>query len=177
MTRDGTPGRRRVARTLHWIVAGMVAPQLALGWATNAAGHRDDWLLLLQWHVGLGVLVGLLMAVRIALRWWRGRTWPGAGDRRRARAATLVHLGLYAVLVVLPASGYVLWVWTGAPGPTVAGLPLPLLFVPPGEDESLRSLAGYAHAGAAWLLVGLALVHVAGALLAARQRRSRVFGR
>lgn len=170
MRRNGTGGRRSVARTLHWVVAWLLLPQLALGWAADAAGTRDDWLLLLQWHVGLGVLVGVLVLVRIALRWRHRRARPGAGKPWRARAASAVHLGLYAILLVLPVSGYVLWVWTQAPGPTIAGMPLPRLFSPPGEDESLRSLAGYAHDGGAWLLVGLVLVHVAGALVAARHR-------
>ena len=67
------------------------------------------------------------------------------------------------LLLLLPVSGYVIWVWMDAPRQLLGVLWLPALFVPPADDESWRALAWYVHVGGAWVLSLLVVLHVAAA--------------
>jgi cytochrome b561 len=43
-------------------------------------------------------------------------------------------------------------------------LQVPRLFSPPADDETWRAIAWYVHYWSGWALLGLVLLHVAGAL-------------
>lgn len=67
------------------------------------------------------------------------------------------------MLFILPLSGYVLWAWIGRPLKWFGLFPIPILFVG-GEDETWRSVAGYTHNYAGFVLMGLAVIHIGAAL-------------
>ena len=157
----------RLLRLLHWWVALAVLPQWALGLAAERVADRDLSWQLLHWHFQLGMLVLVLMVLRLCTRLLLVRRLPPAGEPAwRRRIAAGVHLLLYALLFVLPLSGYVIWVWMEAPLLLWKAIPVPALFTPP-ADETGRAIAWYLHVGAAWLLAALLCLHVA----AAAQRR------
>lgn len=153
------------ARLLHWLVAGLVVAQIALGWAAERAEDRDAGFQLIRTHYQAGVMIFGLMILRLTWRLAKGAPPHPSGEPRwRKQAATITHTGLYALLLTMPVSGYVIWVWMDAPM-TVFGLfDLPKMFVPPAEDETWRANAWYIHVYSSWLLVFLIVLHIGAAL-------------
>lgn len=163
----------RVAGALHWLVAGLLPVQLALGYASESVRDRVLSDALLGAHVRLGFVVLVLVALRLAWRWLHGvpaHAPPGvaAGRWRIARGA---HRILYALLLMLPSSGYVIWIWMGADRTLFGPFEVPQLFTPPADDETGRAWAWYLHVYGAWVLIGLAALHAAAALLHAWRGR------
>ena len=151
-----------VSRALHWSMALLVIVMLALGLriAGMQPGLSDLWLYGL--HKGLGII--LLVLVLLRLLWHRLSPPPaplgppGAWPQRLARWG---HAALYGLLVVIPLSG---WAASSASGLDV------MLFdrwtIPPiaPVSEAWENAAWAVHGAATKLLMGLVLVHVAGAL-------------
>ena len=105
------------------------------------------------------------MVLRLAWRLLSASPSPFPDAARRLRAALTVHVLLYVLLLLLlPASGYVIWVWMGAPMDLLGFVEIPRLFIPPNDDERGRAWAWYVHHYAAIALTALALLHVAAAL-------------
>lgn len=151
------------ARLLHWLVAFLVIAQIGLGFAADWSDRPLSDRLLDQ-HVRVGVLIFCLMLLR--LLWRLGHPPPPLPSRIarwQRRAAELAHPLLYALLMVMPITGYVLWAWT-APSLNWWGVGhVPILFRG-GDDEFWRSVAGYAHEFGAYALTALAIVHIAAAI-------------
>ncbi len=163
----------RVAGALHWLVAALLPVQLALGYASESVGDRALSDALLGAHFRLGIVVLMLVALRLAWRWRHGapaHAPPGvaAGHWRIARG---LHRLLYALLLILPLSGYVIWIWMGADRTLFGPLEVPRLFTPPADDETGRAWAWYLHVYGAWLLTGVVALHAAAALLRAWRGR------
>jgi cytochrome b561 len=150
--------RHRVLRLLHWAVAILLPAQAWLGWTGERSADAAAGLRLLVLHMQLGLTLLVLVLLRLLLR------AAGAGRRTVGPApAAALHAGLYLLLLALPVSGYVIWVWMAAPTALPAGLALPVLFEPPDTDERGRALAWYVHVYGSWALAGLVGLHVAGA--------------
>lgn len=157
----------RVAGALHWLVAALLPVQLALGIASESVRDRVLSDALLGAHFRLGIVVLMLVALRLVWRWLNGalgRAPPGV-TVGRWQLARSVHRLLYALLLVLPLSGYVIWVWMGADRTLIGPLQVPVLFTPPADDETGRAWAWYLHVYGAWLLTGLVALHAVAALL------------
>ncbi|MCR6700193.1 MAG: cytochrome b/b6 domain-containing protein [Dokdonella sp.] len=163
----------RVAGALHWLVAALLPVQLALGHASESVRDRVLSAALLGAHFRLGIVVLMLVALRLIWRWRHGAPThapPGieGGSWRIARGVQRV---LYALLLVLPLSGYVIWIWMGADRTLIGPVEVPALFTPPADDETGRAWAWYLHVYGAWLLIGLVALHAVAALLHARHGR------
>jgi cytochrome b561 len=166
-----------VLRVLHWLLAGLLAVQLALGfamehWTPDAVSAN-----LLPLHFRLGMLVLCLMLLRL----WLRLALPMPRHEEHAsrwhhRARPWVHAGLYLLVLVLPVSGHVIWVWMGADRTLFAGLAVPALFVPP-DNETGRALAWYVHVYGAWTLMALASLHAAAAVVRQWRRRDDFIAR
>jgi cytochrome b561 len=92
------------------------------------------------------------------------------------RAATATHLVLYALLVLLPVSGFLMATTTPVRIPTrvfgLFDLPYPL-----GPDLAIFRLSHAVHVAAAILLAGLVVLHIAAALVHALCWRDRTMRR
>ena len=164
------------AKVLHWAIALLVAAQIALGLRTDAAKPPESGKLL-DAHVQVGVIILMLMMLR--LLWRMGHAPPPelpGTPKWQSVLAKLVHASLYVVLLVLPVSGYALWMWIGMETRLfgVVLLPVPDLA---GKDEFWRSIAGYTHEYAFYLLAGLLATHVGAALWHQFIRRDNLVGR
>lgn len=153
------------ARVLHWLVAAGVALQIYLGWAAEWEERRSESFQLIHTHYQLGVVIFGLMVMRLL---WRIASPPPpfAQDQSRlmrASAAT-VHWLFYALLITMPISGYVIWVWMNVPMDVFGVFDVPRVFTPPVEDETGRALAWYVHFYSSWLLIGLVIAHVIAAV-------------
>ncbi len=178
--RRGNPGPGRyapAARLLHWGVAAAVLAMFALGlWMTTfapadgATRHR-----LFNLHESLGVTVLGLMLVRLAFRLARSPPPLPAGVPGGVRqAARLNHVALYALLLAMPAVGYLTNSAQGAGLVWFEAVPLPQAL--PRDPAVAHGLAGL-HAWGALVLAGLIALHWAGALYHGAVRRDGVVRR
>lgn len=168
MAEDGTRHQRiygPAARALHWIMAGLVALQFAVG--VTMVSERGIFtvvtnaLALYDVHKLLGIVLLALVALRLANRLLRGTPpeEPGLASWQR-EASALVHAWIYLLLMLVPILG-----WVGIslyPALTLFGsFTLPALLAP---DKAASAPVFVAHALAAFVLIGLVLAHVAAAL-------------
>lgn len=147
---------------LHWASALLVAGAFVLAWLRDTADDKPLRAVLLFSHSQLGLLVGLLLLMRLAVRvmnranapaiempaWQR---WAGAGG----------HLALYALLLAQPLLG---WAVMNAHGhdPLLFGAwPLPSLANP--DPDLADTLAEY-HETTAWAMLALIGLHASAAL-------------
>ncbi len=103
---------------LHWAVVVLVAFQYVAHSGMEAAWNalrRDELpaaekVVLTNLHIGAGILVLLLAAARIGLRLTRGAPPPPADEPRLLQLLSeVVHVAIYALLILLPLSGLVAW--------------------------------------------------------------------
>lgn len=163
------------ARLLHWFTALLIFAQLALGWMAASWRLSPTKLELFVWHKSLGLVLLLLVLLRLG---WRlaGPTPllpPGTPPWER-RAARVSHFLLYALMLALPLSGWVINSAANLPFRVFGWFPLPDLTAP---DEALADLAKQVHLG---LVIALALtlvVHIAAALRHHYGKRNEVLVR
>ena len=158
MTTTWTP----IAKGLHWLMAALLLGLLALGLYMTDLPLSPEKLLLYSWHKWLGVSAFLLLWCR--LLWRLTHRAPAAPDglsAGMARLATLGHLALYALMLLIPLSG---WLMSSAKGvPTVwFGLwPIPDLLP---RDRALGDALQLVHRALNYLLMATIAGHVAAAL-------------
>lgn len=141
----------------------LVLVQLILGFLSDAA-ERPLAGLLLDQHVRIGLLILALMTLRLSWRLAKSPPpYPAAPTKWRLAVATTVHIILYLLLFAMTISGYVLWAWIGRPLDWFGLVSIPILFAG-GDDETWRSIAGYTHNYAAYVLIALIILHIVAAL-------------
>lgn len=147
---------------LHWLIAALILIQAPAGWvmANAAPGALQDFLYNL--HKNFGVMVFVLAVVRLL---WRQAhpvpLLPADMPDRQKTAAHVTHLLLYALLLLMPITGFL---YT-----TLSGYPVPLFMVwdvaklvP--VNKPLGEWFEIAHLSLQWLLYLVVVLHVAGAL-------------
>ncbi|MDE0174472.1 MAG: cytochrome b/b6 domain-containing protein [Defluviicoccus sp.] len=103
---------------LHWTVAVLVVAQIVLhdgmvaayaaGRGAGAATESD--LFLADLHVAFGIAVFALALMRVALRVRRGAPPPPQDEHPALRmAARATHFALYALILLMPATGGLAW--------------------------------------------------------------------
>lgn len=157
----------RPAMALHWLHAGLVITLLIIGWTMVDLPKGPLRTAPYALHKSLGLCALLLIFIRLA---WRRHAPPpmasGILKPWEQRLAQTVHHALYGLLLLVPLAGYLSASFTKYPM-KFFGLVLPSIGWP---DETLNLLFNTLHKGAAWALIGLILLHVAGALLHAVRR-------
>lgn len=147
-----------VAIFLHWLLALTLAFQLALGFAMprDASGFAAY-----QLHKSVGILILVLTVLRLI---WRFTHRPPAGLEQglMGSLAKAVHVGFYALLLLIPLSGWALVSTADFKVPTVlfGTIPWPHLPLP----SSANGPAEFAHEYMSWLGIVLFVLHVAGAV-------------
>lgn len=152
-------------RLIHWASAALIIGTLTLG-ATMVqlvqdAAERFD---LTQTHKSIGVTVLALTLLRLCVRIATSAPPPTALPAYMLTAAKAAHRVIYALLVVMPLSGWLMTTTTPIRVPTVIfglfELPYPLA-----PDLLTYQLAHAVHVTAAISLAALIVLHVAAALL------------
>lgn len=151
------------ARTLHWLIALMIFGLIGVGIYMGDL-PREDTLRpqLYTLHKTFGVLVLCLAVIRIA---WallvRAPELPHALQSWEIKLAKLVKLGMYLLMLVIPMVGYALSNFADKPVALFGVIELPTLLTP---DKELKEIAEELHEILAFTLLGLASLHIAGAL-------------
>jgi cytochrome b561 len=146
-----------VSKTLHWVIALLAFSQLAMGKLFEVEADEADGLF--GWHTAFGLLVLALMLVRLG--WRLTHTVPGLPRNTpgwQQVAAKATHIAFYALLVILPLSGWLLTSVEGDPVSFFGWFGVPSLPVPGGEAS--EDLIEEAHELFGNVLLVLAGIHV-----------------
>ncbi len=175
MLRNSTTAWGSVARGFHWGMAVLVGVQLALGamavtWRVSPAKVE-----LFFWHKSLGFLIFALLALRLAWRAVdRAPPLPAAMPDWERTAARANQALLYALLALLPLSGWIVNSAANVPFRIFRIVPLPAI-VPP--DEAVTRAFARVHLGFAMLLLLAVAAHAGAAWRHHRVRRDDVLAR
>lgn len=154
-----------VAIILHWVMALAILLMLVSGFSMASDSFLPKSLRfeMVQWHKSLGVLLLVAFFLRIVWRLLhKPPTLPANFSKFEALLAHLGHLGLYALMFLMPFSG---WLMVSS---SVYGLPTYVFgwFVWPhipdvAGNEAVHHWAGLAHWILAFCFVGLIFAHIA----------------
>lgn len=150
------------AITLHWLTALLVLVTFPLGVYMHELQLSPFKLQLLSYHKWIGVTIFLLTLWRLA--WRVGHIPPPLPETIplwQQRAAQGLHYLLYALLLIIPLSG---WLMSSAKGVPVVYLGLVQLPDLVGKDKALGDLLHEVHEALNFGLLALVGMHVAAAL-------------
>ena len=181
-----------VAVVLHWTIAAAILANLGLGWwmhhAIDVAATQARAVDAFQVHKSLGLTVLVLSVLRLAWRLThRAPPLPVTMPGWQRASARLVQWALYALMVVVPLSG---WTYVSAQWRDGAPLAVPTLWfglfqvphifdaaaVALDERAAIAVRNHTAHFWLAWTMAGLFVVHAAAALRHHFAHRDTVMG-
>ena len=162
-------------RVLHWTMAVAILIAIPGGIVMGSlppGGLQNN---VYDLHKSLGVLVLVLAIVRIVVKRRNGVPAPASGlPAWQVMASTSVHHALYALMVVVPALGFVANSFYGAPIPFFWLFTIPT-FTPHNED--IAGAIFSVHTALAILFSLLIAVHIAAALYHRYALKDAVFAR
>ncbi|MBB6424310.1 YceI family protein [Sphingopyxis sp. JAI128] len=149
------------AITLHWLIALLLAFQIALGW-TLEGDNGPELFARYQLHKSVGITILLLSLARLATRLFTPRPPASEGPAWTRMLANTVHWLFYVVMILGPLTGWLLVSTARVQVPTLLYGIVPWPHLPIGRawHEPAESI----HGAMAWLAIGLFLLHIAGAL-------------
>jgi cytochrome b561 len=170
---DDIPAWPLSLRVLHWASGALVIGALGLGaYMVEVVQDPAERFDLTQTHKSIGIAVLALTMVRLCLRIVTTAPRPERVEPRLMQAAKAAHISLYALLLLMPLSGWLMATTTLVRVPTfVFGffeLPYPLA-----SDLRTYGVVHAVHVTAAILLSVLVVLHVAAALAHALWWRDR----
>ena len=152
-----------VAKTLHWGMALLILGMLAVGiYMVDLPGTPDKFTLY-GWHKSFGATILVLAFLRFC--WRLTNPQPALPEHMKPLERLLAHLShyaLYGFMFLLPMSGWLMSSAAGFPVSVFGWFTLPDLIAP---EKATRELFGLVHQYAAYLLIGLLVLHVAASLL------------
>ena len=151
-----------VAKWLHWTVALAVIVMIGLGWWAERLPFGSLKVDVFWVHKSLGMLVLIAMALR--LLWRLLNPAPALPDTLRPwerGAAHLTHWGLYALLIAMPVSGWVINSAANFPLSVFGWFEVPA--IAPADDD-IKELAASVHGALSWAIIAVVGLHVAAAL-------------
>lgn len=157
------PAYTRTARWLHWLVAAMILVNIGVGLYMETfpkqTPGRDA---VFFYHASIGMLVLWVVVVRLLWRWTHTPPpLPGRLPAWQRLAAHALHGVLYALLLAVPAVGYVHRLAGAHPVSFFGLFNWPMLI---GRNEPLRVFTDTLHELLVGVLVVLAMAHVTAAL-------------
>ncbi|MCB9990376.1 MAG: cytochrome b/b6 domain-containing protein [Rhodospirillales bacterium] len=149
------------AKGLHWVMALMVLGLLLLGFYMGGLDFSPFKLSLYGWHKSFGTLVLFLVAFRLAWRLANPRPAHIKTHKGWEKAlAALVHILLYAGMIVMPLSG-----WLMSSAGDFAHSFFGLFEMPDlvGKDKDLFRQMREVHEVGAFMILAAIFLHAAGA--------------
>ena len=165
----------RVAVALHWLIAALLLGQIAFGWflTTIARGSAMRGIYV-NFHKSTGITIAALILVRLVWRLLHSPpplpSFMPAWQRTAARAN---HIALYALMLIMPLSGYIASNFSKYGIKFFNAVKLPPWGV---DDHRVYALFNGIHVVAAYVFVAIIALHVVAALRHAA-RRDRVLSR
>jgi len=150
-----------VAQALHWTVVALLVVQVTLGTIADGLPLGIEKLAVMARHKSFGITILGVALVRLAWRWIDPPPPLPPMPRWQLVAARLNHWGLYALIIALPVSGWLMSSAANRPASWFGLAQLPDLIRP---DPGLRELFHDLHHLFIYALYSLAGLHVAAAL-------------
>jgi len=155
----------RVARSLHWLVAGLIVAQYIIAELAERAERSDSvvqQLGLLANHKSIGMTILALAICRLTWRLFNTPPpLPNTMSTWQRRTSSVAHIALYGFLFVLPVSG---WLMSSAKSFSVSWFNV---FVFPdliAANEANAEILEQIHHRSGEVLFVLALIHIVAAL-------------
>lgn len=156
---------RSPARILHWITALIVLLLVIPAGVWIRYFEPADGafkLRLYNVHESLGVVVFALALMRLVYRWLQPPpAWPVATPGWVRLLSGFSHTSLYALLILMPVTGFLATNAWGFPLKVFEMLPIPS---PIGKDEVLAKALSFTHWCGAASMGALLVAHLAGAV-------------
>ena len=150
-----------VSMGLHWLVVALILLMAWIGLRMGDMPNGPDKIATYALHKSVGISILALAVVRLAWRAVAGAPGHVAGTPAwQARIATLTHVALYALLLAIPLSGWVVNSSAGFPLQWFGLVNLPAIV---GRDQELHELAENMHETLFWILITLVVLHAAAA--------------
>ncbi|MGI9373776.1 MAG: cytochrome b [Hyphomicrobiales bacterium] len=152
-----------VSKLLHWIIAFCIIGLIVLGWWMVGLSYYDPWYHdSLELHKALGVVVLALACFKIG---WQTFNRPPRASNNLSLfervGSKVMHWTLYALMIVVPLTGYVITTASGQ-GVSMFGLfELPALL---SKSDATRDVATAIHYYFAYAGIVLVAGHVGAAL-------------
>ena len=162
LTRIKIGGYTRTAIGLHWAVALLISVAFPLGLYMHDLVLTPYKLRLFNYHKWIGIGVLLFAVLRVLWRFvYRPPDLPSTMTQWERSAASATHLLLYALLFIVPVTGWLASSANGFQTVWFGVLPLPDVV---GKNQDLGRLLFEVHRNANYLLLALVGAHVAAAL-------------
>lgn len=150
-----------ISKLLHWLVVVLVLVMAWLGLTMGDLPNGPDKIATYALHKSIGLTILGLVLLRLLWRWHAGAPAPVPGTPGwQDRIASLTHWALYALLLAMPLSGWLLNSAAGFPLQWFGLVNLPALT---GRDAGLHEGAEDVHELLFWTLVVLVVTHAAAA--------------
>lgn len=160
-----------VAIALHWAIALLIIGMIAVGWIMGdmAGGPGSPKTAIIQIHKSIGITILLLTVARIVWRLMNPPPPEPAMPKWQAFLASAVHFILYALMIIMPLTGWIMASAEIAQHETrffgTVEMYVPGIATLPAETQKgIADITGNLHSKLAWVIIGLLVLHVAGAL-------------
>jgi cytochrome b561 len=163
------------AKWFHWVMAALILAQIALGVMAASWRMSPTKIELFLWHKSTGMLILALVALR--LLWRLANPTPALPSGMAAwerTAARLSHVLLYALMIALPITGWIVNSASNIPFRIFWMIPLPAIVAP---DKSTADAVALVHGGLAALLALVLAAHIGAALRHHFVKRNNVLTR
>jgi cytochrome b561 len=162
-------------RFFHWLMAALIFVALPLGVWASLLPRGETRSEILFVHKSIGMTVLCLVVLRIVWRLIAGApAYAEPLGRLTHAAAQSAHIALYALMIAMPVSGYVLSAGSGADIPWFGLFSFPVLLP---KDEALRTAGSWAHYIFAWTIAFVLAAHLGAVVWHAAIRRDSVLTR
>jgi len=162
MLRDTEHSWGTISKGLHWGMAILILCMFVLGWMAASWPLSPTKLKLFFWHKSIGIAVLALALLRLIWRWRNPiPSLPvqiSAGQRHLARMS---HALLYAMLLLIPLSGWVINSAANFPFKVFGWFTLPAIAP---HSEAVQAAAEAVHLSGFWILCTLLIIHIGAAL-------------
>jgi cytochrome b561 len=156
-----------VAIALHWAIALMIIGLIAVGWIMGELEGPAQYTVV-QLHKSFGITVLLLSVARIV---WRLMNRPPEEPPMaawQAWASRAVHILFYVLIIAMPLTGWIMAsASSDAPTRYFGLVDIRLPGIPSLDAETRHGLEEafeQVHGNLAWVMIGLLVLHVAGAV-------------
>ncbi len=149
------------SKVFHWLTAVLIFIQIPLGTYAEEMKLSPLKLDLFVWHKSFGLVILLLTISRLLWRISGSAPTAAAGTIMQQTLAKVIHGMLYALILLLPISGWIVSSAGNIPINLFWLIELPAIT---GPDEALKRFAEIFHQSCAVLLVVVLALHAGAAL-------------
>lgn len=161
MLKNTTDSFGSIAKMFHWVIALSIVGMLSVGFIMVNMEPSSTKMMIYGLHKSTGVLVLLLVILRFTWRIWNPvPRLPSSLSPWHHHLAKLSPLALYALLFMMPISGFTLSEAAGYPINVYDMFTLPMLLP---KNLELSKTAAAVHKYGAFAFIGILTLHVSAA--------------